>query len=65
MRTIQAPLKAAFASTFFAAIIQAAPAPLPPADLPDGLELVIAAAPPVVAFPIMGCCGSSSVMPRD
>ncbi len=39
--------------------IMAAPAPglarkAPKAELPDGLELVVAAAPPLVTFPIMG-----------
>ncbi|MBI4626173.1 MAG: c-type cytochrome [Verrucomicrobia bacterium] len=28
---------------------------LPKVDLPDGLELVVAAAPPLVNYPIMGC----------
>ncbi len=39
-----------------AAVLPAAPPPgALPADLPPGLELVVAAAPPVVTFPIMGC----------
>jgi putative membrane-bound dehydrogenase-like protein len=40
---------------FASALSAATPAAPLPVDLPSGLELVVAAAPPVVSYPIMGC----------
>jgi putative membrane-bound dehydrogenase-like protein len=56
MSPLRFPLVATFGFGFVAAAtVRSAPLPLPPLDLPEGLELIVAAAPPVVAFPIMGC----------
>jgi putative membrane-bound dehydrogenase-like protein len=43
-------------AVLFTATLTAATPPVSlPAELPAGLELVVAAAPPVVSYPIMGC----------
>ncbi|WP_414661205.1 PVC-type heme-binding CxxCH protein [Horticoccus sp. 23ND18S-11] len=52
---IRPRLSALLGLVTFAAVACGATTPPPKADLPEGMELIVAAAPPLVKHPIMGC----------